>query len=74
MDNSNLYKLRRMATNEQQAKIKLLMEYATGFSEQEVPDPYTRLGVRFEHVLDMIEDAAKGVVDQIETTLKNQPK
>ena len=70
MDKSNLYKLRRMATEAQQEKIRLLMDYATGYSESEVPDPYTTLGGRFEYVLDMIEDAANGLVGQLEAHRK----
>lgn len=65
MDKNNLYNLRRMATAEQQGKIRLLTGYARSFEEEEIPDPYTTLGQSFEHVLCMIEDAAKGVVDQL---------
>ena len=65
MDKSNLYNLQRMATAENQGKIKLLMDYARNFSEKEVPDPYTSFGQRFEHILTMIEDAALGVIEQV---------
>lgn len=65
MDNNNLDNLRRMATAEQQGKIRLLMDYARNFEDEEIPDPYTTLGQSFELVLGMIEDAAKGVVEQL---------
>lgn len=65
MDKSNLYNLRRMATAGQQGKIRLLMEFAKRSGEAEIPDPYTTLGQSFEHVLELIEDAAQGVVRQL---------
>ncbi|MBK7416829.1 MAG: low molecular weight phosphotyrosine protein phosphatase [Dechloromonas sp.] len=69
MDKSNFYNLRRMATEAQQGKTRLLMDYATTFDEDEVPDPYTALGQSFERTLDMIEDAAKGVVERLHTEI-----
>lgn len=74
MDKSNLYNLRRMATEAQQGKIRLLMDYATTFDEDEVPDPYTTLGQSFERTLDMIEDAAKGVVERLKTEIGAEVK
>lgn len=65
MDRSNLYNLRRMATEEQLMRIRLFMDYATNFIEDEVPDPYLTLGGRFELVLDMIEDAARSLVAEL---------
>ncbi len=65
MDRTNLYNLRRMATEEQLMRIRLIMDYARRFDEDEVPDPYLTLGGRFELVLEMIEDAAKGLVDEL---------
>jgi protein-tyrosine phosphatase len=65
MDRSNLDNLQRMASPEQLPKIKLLMDYANGFDDDEVPDPYYGLGHGFDLVLDMVEDAARGVVDDV---------
>jgi protein-tyrosine phosphatase len=70
MDRTNLYNLRRMATDEQLMRIKLFMNYATDFTEDEVPDPYLTLGARFELVLDMIEDAAKGLVEELKRQIE----
>lgn len=70
MDKSNMDILRRMATAEQQGKINLLMDFARSFFEKEVPDPYTSLGQSFDHVLDMIENAADGVVAQLPGLLR----
>lgn len=65
MDRNNLYNLRRLATEEQLMRIRLVMDYATHFTEDEVPDPYLTLGGRFELVLNMIEDAANGLIDEM---------
>jgi protein-tyrosine phosphatase len=69
MDKSNLDNLQRMATPEQQTRIKLFMEFAKNFDDDEVPDPYYGLGHGFDLVLDMVEDAAQGLVDDIKVRL-----
>lgn len=46
-------------------KVRLFMEYSTVFEETEVPDPYYGGGKGFERVLDMIEDAAEGLLGEI---------
>jgi protein-tyrosine phosphatase len=70
MDRTNLYNLRRMATEEQLMRIRLLMDYATRFTEDEVPDPYLTLGARFDLVLAMIEDAASGLIEELKRQLE----
>ncbi len=40
----------------------LFLEYAERFSEREVPDPYYGGAQGFEHVLDLVEDAARGLL------------
>lgn len=69
MDRNNLDTLRRMATEAQQGKIRLFMDFATQSAETEILDPYTTLGGSFEHVLDLVEDAAKGLVARLEATM-----
>jgi protein-tyrosine phosphatase len=73
MDRTNLYNLRRMATEDQLMRIRLMMDYARRFTEDEVPDPYLTLGGRFELVLDMIEDAVSGLVDELTRQLEPVP-
>ena len=65
MDLSNLDNLKRMASPEQLPKIRLFMEYARNFDDREVPDPYYGLGHGFDLVLDMVEDAAQGLLDEV---------
>ena len=70
MDKSNLDNLQRMASPEQRQKLKLFMEYSKNYDDDEVPDPYYGLGHGFDLVLDMVEDASKGLVDELKSKLK----
>lgn len=74
MDKSNLDNLKRMAMPEQQKKLGLFMDYARNFDDQEVPDPYYGLGYGFDLVLDMVEDASQGLVEDIRRRLEKQKK
>ncbi|MFO1404771.1 MAG: low molecular weight protein-tyrosine-phosphatase [Azonexus sp.] len=65
MDRANLDNLRRMASPEQRERIRLFMDYSQGFDDDEVPDPYYGLGHGFDLVLDMVEDAAQGLVKEL---------
>jgi len=65
MDRSNLNNLRRLAAPSRHGHIKLLMEYSQNFDDDEVPDPFYGLGHSFDLVLDMIEDACQGLLDDI---------
>lgn len=69
MDRSNLDNLRRMAMPEQQQKIRLFMDYAHNFEDDEVPDPYYGLGHGFDLVLDMVEDASQGLISELKSKL-----
>ena len=66
MDKSNLDNLQRMAMPEQRERIKLFMDYARNFDDDEVPDPYYGLGHGFDLVMDMVEDAAQGLIEEIQ--------
>jgi protein-tyrosine phosphatase len=65
MDKSNLDNLQRISTPEQQTKLGLFMDYAKNFDDNEVPDPYYGLGHGFDLVLDMVEDASNGLIQEI---------
>jgi protein-tyrosine phosphatase len=69
MDKSNLDNLQRMAAPEQQEKIQLFMDYANNFDDNEVPDPYYGLGHGFDLILDMVEDASLGLINEIKQKL-----
>lgn len=65
MDKSNLDNLRRLAPPDAHERIRLFMEYAKNFDDDEVPDPYYGLGHGFDLVLDMVEDASQGLVEKL---------
>jgi protein-tyrosine phosphatase len=65
MDHENYANLSRLATPEQAAKLHLFLEFAEGVSEVEVPDPYFGSAGGFPHVLDLIENASKGLLNHI---------
>ena len=46
-------------------KLKMMMSFAGRFKEKDVPDPYYGGPHDFERVLDMLEDAARGLLESI---------
>lgn len=64
MDRENHANLLAIA-GEHGHKVRLFMEYAARFDEDEVPDPYYGGPNGFERVLDMIEDAAEGLLAEL---------
>jgi protein-tyrosine phosphatase len=72
MDNANLSVLHRLCPKEQRERLGLFLEYANKHREREVPDPYYGGEDGFERVLDMVEDAAAGLLSQIQNQLLNK--
>jgi len=70
MDRSHLALLERAAPPEHRQKLRLFMEFADGWSETEVPDPYYGGDAGFERVLDMIEAGAHGVLAELRAALR----
>jgi protein-tyrosine phosphatase len=69
MDGTNLRALERLCPSQHGHKLKLLMEFSTGPALREVPDPYYGDEQGFEHVLDMVEQAAQGLLDHLRRRL-----
>ncbi len=67
MDGYNRELLLEHAPKAQQHKVVMMMQYASTYSETEVPDPYYGGDNGFERVLDMLEDAATGLLKQLES-------
>ncbi|MDR1888869.1 MAG: low molecular weight phosphotyrosine protein phosphatase [Zoogloeaceae bacterium] len=65
MDKVDLDNLRNMSDPELRQKIRLLMPFAKNFDDDEVPDPYYGLGYGFDVVIDMVEDAAEGLLESL---------
>jgi protein-tyrosine phosphatase len=69
MDREHLLQLRRWAPGERAAKPKLFLDYSRIDPGGEVPDPYYEGPQAFERVLDLVEDAALGLLDEIRKKL-----
>jgi protein-tyrosine phosphatase len=67
MDRQNLSTLQRRAPVHARQRVRLFLEYAPQVGVSEVPDPYYGGPNGFEHVLDLIEAAARGLCDALRT-------
>lgn len=65
MDYANLSILQRLRPRDAQSHLGLFLEFAQRHTEREVPDPYYGGPEGFERVLDMVEDAASGLLSHI---------
>ena len=65
MDQEHYAILSRSAGSSAGHKLKLMMSYARRFADEEVPDPYYGGPQGFERVLDMLEDAARGLLESL---------
>jgi protein-tyrosine phosphatase len=52
-----------MASGE--AEVRPFLDYAKDSPESEVPDPYFGGGRGFERVLDLVEEASEGLLEEI---------
>jgi protein-tyrosine phosphatase len=76
MDRSNLVELRRRAPAGAEGKIRLFLEYAPHAGTKDVPDPFFGGAEGFEEALDLIEEAAHGLLASLvgEESLEEKPK
>jgi protein-tyrosine phosphatase len=65
MDEANLSILKRLHPRTVHTHLGLFLEFAEQHIEREVPDPYYGGADGFEKVLDMVEDAARGLLIHI---------
>ncbi|MFO1371800.1 MAG: low molecular weight protein-tyrosine-phosphatase [Candidatus Competibacteraceae bacterium] len=66
MDRDNFDSLRAACRNpELQHRIQLFMDFAPDLLKREVPDPYYGGPNGFERVMDMVEEAAQGLLNHI---------
>lgn len=71
MDKSNLANLQRLCPPQHREKLSLLMEHVPNAPTQEVPDPYYGDENDFEHVLDLLENAAGHLLAKVEAALSS---
>ena len=66
MDDSNIMRLRQMARGENElSKIHKITEYSKNYSPEIIPDPYYSNDSAFERVLDLLEDACNGLLEEL---------
>jgi low molecular weight protein-tyrosine phosphatase len=69
MDEENHAHLRALCPVGQEHKLHLFLEYAVNATERAVPDPFFGGESGFDRVLDLIEDAAEGLLDDVRARL-----
>jgi protein-tyrosine phosphatase len=67
MDRQNFNTLRQRAPAEAHARIRMFLEFAPDAEVTDVPDPYYGGPNGFEEVLDLIESAARGLLQHVRT-------
>ena len=70
MDEDNLMVLQDVPAESRRAKVGLLLDYARSTDVREVPDPYYGGAAGFERVLDLVEEAASGLLETIRLELR----
>jgi protein-tyrosine phosphatase len=74
MDNDHLEHLAELAPEESAHKVGLFLDYAPSARAREVPDPYYGGPQGFEIVLDLIEDASRGLLAAIRKEIEAGPE
>ncbi len=65
MDRTNLRDIQRLCPSAQRHKVTLFLSYGHRFLADEVPDPYYGGAGGFDYVLDLVEDAAQGLLAKL---------
>ena len=65
MDEENMANLRTICPQGEEYKLRLFLEFAPHLPHREVPDPYYGGEVGFEQVLDLVDEAAEGLLEDI---------
>jgi len=68
MDEQNREFLLEVCPPEYQHRVRLFLEFAPHLERREVPDPYYGGSTGFEHVLDLVEEAAAGLLEHLRNT------
>ena len=68
MDEDNLSLLQQQCPDEYCGRLKLFLEFAKDRELREVPDPYYGGAQGFAEVLDLVESAARGLLEHIRAT------
>ena len=68
MDELNLVALQELCPPERHGRVRLFLEFAPAAGRRDVPDPYYGGSNGFEYVLDLVEEAAHGVIEHLRRT------
>ncbi len=74
MDGSNIADLMEIAPHGARHKIRRFLDYAPHVGTRDVPDPYYGGAGGFDHALDLIEEAARGLLADLTKTGKASTK
>jgi protein-tyrosine phosphatase len=74
MDEENLRELRARAHAKYHDRIRLLLDYAPESNRRAVPDPYYGGEQGFEDVLDLLEEASEGLVQELIRRSERTPR
>ena len=66
MDRDNYQGLEKICPSGLEYKLHLFLSFAPNLEHEEVPDPYYGGPTGFERVLDMIEEASEGLLQEIQ--------
>lgn len=66
MDEDNLALLQSACPEEFQHKLQLFLDYAANAQTREVPDPYYGGKYGFDRVLDLVESASEGLLQELQ--------
>ncbi len=69
MDNDNYNHLAALCPDGSEYKLRLFLSFAPHLEIRDVPDPYYGGATGFERVLDMVEEAARGLLEDVEANL-----
>jgi protein-tyrosine phosphatase len=72
MDEENLAHLKALAPAGLRHKARLFLDFSKGHRGEEVPDPYYGRADGFEWVLDLVEEAAAGLLEDIKEKLSRK--
>jgi protein-tyrosine phosphatase len=73
MDSSNLEDLLSICPQEHHGKVRLFLEFAGPTAQRDVPDPYYGGIQGFERVLDLVEEGARGLLEDIRRRIDVEP-
>lgn len=73
MDRENLVQLTRLCPRDALQRPRLFLDFAPDLAESDVPDPYYGEADGFEHVLDLVDAASRGLLDHLRLLRLQQP-